>query len=99
MDDVNAAVEEHREQGRMSKWWNGIAQSKSGQAFGNHSAVKALTYVGAPSPHSSSGPVGASAAGVEGQAGSELICVCCAPQALLMGPEIIPCPVWCMGTC
>ena len=45
MDDVNAAVEEHKEQGRMGKWWSGVTNSKSGQAFGNHSAVKALTYV------------------------------------------------------
>ncbi|CAL8471759.1 g11301 [Coccomyxa elongata] len=44
MDDVNAAVEEHKEQGRMSKWWNGVTSSKSGQAFSNNSAVRALTY-------------------------------------------------------
>lgn len=45
MDDVDAAVEEHKEQGRLTKWWNGVTSSKSGQAFSNHSAVKALTYV------------------------------------------------------
>ncbi len=45
MEDVDAAVEEHKEQGRMSKWWTGVTSSKSGQAFSNNSAVKALTYV------------------------------------------------------
>ena len=45
MDDVDAAVEEHKEQGRMTKWWNGVTSSKSGQAFSNNRAVKALTYV------------------------------------------------------
>ena len=45
MDDVDAAVEEHKEQGRMTKWWSGVTSSKSGQAFSNNSAVKALTYV------------------------------------------------------
>lgn len=53
MDDVNAAVEEHKEQGRLSKWWTGVTSSKTGAAIGNHGITKALTYVSSQSapPH------------------------------------------------
>ena len=45
MDDVNAGVEEHKEAGAMSKWWNGVKSSKMATAMGNNRAVQALTYV------------------------------------------------------
>ena len=50
MDDVNAGVEEHKEAGAMSKWWNGVKSSKMATAVGNNRAVQALTYVSTPRP-------------------------------------------------
>ena len=93
MDDVNAAVEEHQEQGRMSKWWNGITQSKSGQAFGNHSAVKALTYVRGLLPHPTPGLVGANAARVKGRQGAQQYVLCAASPSAGTSDDCLPCLV------
>ena len=50
MDDVNAGVEEHKETGAVTKWWNGVKRSKMATAVGNNRAVQALTYVSTPGP-------------------------------------------------